>query len=149
MKRTTMEKSTITESATEKSAKRGRKRKVVRQAWEIATEPCCNWLSTLGISAITNRNWCVGPLNGVDLCRTSSGSEEKRRSEELLIRLVSEECIRTSRKGCKGFLRVLVYNSASQQQLSDLWQALTSLTSSSLKGWNLSLALLMPKPVAE
>ena len=140
---------TITESAMTKSVKRGRKRKVVRQAWEIATEPCCNWLSTLGISAITNRNWCVGPLNGVDLCRTSSESEEKRRSEELLIRLVSEECIRTSRKGCKGFLRVLVYNSASQQQLSDLWQALTSLTSSTLKGWNLSLALLMPKPVGK
>ena len=90
-----------------------------------------------------------GPLNGVDLCRTSSESEEKRKSEELLIRLVSEECTRTSRKGCKGFLRVLVYNSASQQQLSDLWQALTSLTSSTLKGWNLSLALLMPKPVSK
>ena len=138
---------TITESATPKSAKRGRKRKVVRQAWEIATEPCCNWLSTLGISAITNRNWCVGPLNGVDLCRTSSESEEKKRSEELLIRLVSEECTRTSRKGCKGCLKVLVYAPVSQCRLNDLWQQLTSLTNSSLKGWSLSLALLMPKPV--
>ena len=117
------------------------------QAWEIATEPCCSWLSTLGISAITNRNWCVGPLNGVDLCKTSSVSEEKKRSEQLLIRLVSEECTRTSRKGCKGCLKVLVYTPASQQQLSDLWHRLTSLTSSSLKGWSLSLALLMPKPV--
>ena len=114
---------------------------------EYGTEPCCNWLSTLGISATTNRRWCVGPLNGVDLCKTSSVSEEKKRSEQLLIRLVSEECTRTSRKGCKGCLKVLVYNSASQQQLSDLWQRLTSLTSSSLKGWSLSLALLMPKPV--
>ena len=80
--------------------------------------------------------------------RTSSESEEKRKSEELLIRLVSEECTRTSRKGCKGCLKVLVFAATDQQQLSDLWQALTSLTSSTLKGWNLSLALLMPKPVS-
>ena len=33
--------------------------------------------------------------------------------------------------------------------LSELWTGLTSLTSSTLKGWNLSLALLMPKPVVE
>ena len=136
-------------SNTPKSVKRGRPHKVVRQPLEIVTEQCCNWLSTLGISATTSPSWSIGPCESVDLYKTSSESEGKKRSGQLLIRLVKEGCTRTSPRGCKGCLKVWVFTTASRQQLSDLWQQLTCLTSSSLKGWNLSLALLMPKPVVE
>ena len=131
----------------EKSVKRGRPRKVERLPLEIATGQCCSWLSTCGISVTTSRKWCVGHLKCADLYRISSEKGVKRKSEQLLIRLVSEECTVTSRRGCKGCLKVLVYAPVSQYRLNDLWQQLTSLTNSSLKGWTLSLALLMPKPV--
>ncbi len=130
-------------------AKRGRPRKVAPQALETATEQCCNWLSTLGISATISPTWSLGHLRSADLYRTSSASEAKKRCKELLIRLVSEECTKTSPSECRRCLKVQVYCQATHQQLSELWTKLTSLTSSTLKGWNLSLALLMPKPVAE
>ena len=131
------------------STEPGRPRREAPQPLEIATEQCCNWLSTCGISATTTRKMSIGPYVSADLCKTSSAKGAKGKSGPLLIRLVSEECTKTSRRGCKGCLKVLVFAAASQQQLSDLWQRLTCLTSSSLKGWNLSLALLMPKPVGE
>ena len=131
------------------SAKRGRPRKVAPQALETATEQCCKWLSTLGISATISPTWSLGHLRSADLYRTSSESEGKKRSGELLIRLVSEECTKTSPSECRRCLRVQVYYQAKPQEMSELWTRLTSLMSSTLKGWNLSLALLMPKPVVE
>ena len=134
---------------TRESAKRGRPHKAERLPLETAIEQCCNWLSTSGISATTSRKWSTGCLDCADLYRTSSGSEGTRKSRTLLIRLVSESCIRTSRKGCKGYLKVWVFMEATPQQLQALWEAMKSLTSSSLKGWSLSFAPLMPKPVGE
>ena len=134
-------------SVTKTSVKRGRPRKVGLHPVEIATEQCFKWLSTLGISATTTPRASIGCLNCVDLCRKSSGNEERRKSGRLLIRLVSEECTKTSRRGCKGCLKVLVYVPTSPSRLEGLWQMLKSLTSSSLKGWNLSFAPLMPTPL--
>ena len=82
-----------------------------------------------------------------DLCRTSSESEGTKKSQTLLIRLVSESCTKTSPRGCKGCLKVWVFMEATPQQLQSLWEQLKCLTNSSLKGWNLSFAPLMPKPV--
>ena len=143
------ETSTITASfATPKSVKLAG-RQGGAPTLEIATEQCYNWLSTCGISATTTRKMSIGPYVSADLCKTSSAKGAKGKSGPLQIRLVSEGCTKTSRRGCKGCLKVLVLAVVSQQQLSDLWQRLTCLTSSSLRGWNLSLALLMPKPVGE
>ncbi len=116
---------------------------------ETATEQCCSWLSTLGISATTSRRWSTGCLDCVDLCRTSSASEATRKSATLLIRLVSESSTKTSRKGCKGCLKVWVFMPATPLQLQELWEALKCLTNSSLRGWNLCFAPLMPRPVVE
>ena len=137
----------ITASNTRKSVKRGRPHKVVLPPLEIATEQCCKWLSTLGISATTSRTWSTGCLECADLCRTSSESEGTKKSQTLLIRLVSESCTKTSPRGCKGCLKVWVFMEATPLQLQSLWEQLKCLTSSSLKGWNLSFAPLMPKPV--
>jgi hypothetical protein len=44
---------------------------------------------------------------------------------------------------------VWVFMEATPQQLQSLWEQLKCLTSSSLKGWNLSFAPLMQRPVGE
>ena len=137
----------ITASNMPKSVKRGRPHKVVLPPLEIATEQCCKWLSTLGTSATTSRTWSTGCLECADLCRTSSRNGVTRKSPTLLIRLVSESCTKTSPRECKGCLKVWVFMPATPQQLQSLWEQLKCLTSSSLKGWNLSFAPLMPKPV--
>ena len=137
----------ITESSSRKSAKRGRKPKGARQYPEIVTERCCKWLSTLGISPITVQRTSFACLSCVDLCRTSSESEEKRKSGQLLIRLVSDGSTATSRNGYKRCLKVLVFMPAKASQLEELWQALKSRTSCSQSAWNLSLALPTPTPV--
>ena len=84
-----------------------------------------------------------------NLCRTSSGNEATRKSRTLLIRLVSESFTRTSPRGCKGCLKVWVFTPASPTELQSLWEQLKCLMSSSLKGWSLSFAPLMPKPARE
>ena len=91
----------------------------------------------------------AGCLDCADLCRTSSESEGTKKSQTLLIRLVSESCTKTFPRGCKGYLKVWVFMAATPLQLQSLWEQLKCLTNSSLKGWNLSFAPLMPKPVGE
>ena len=137
----------IMESNTKKFAKRGRPRKAEHQPLETAIEQCCNWLSTSGISATTNPRWSIGCSDCVDLCRTSSENGAIKKSLTLLIRLVSESYTRTSPRGCKGCLKVWVFTQASPTELQSLWEQLKCLTNSSLKGWSLSFAPLMPKPV--